>query len=219
MRRHLPVLFVGLCLFSSAAAQEAVPVAEEPQHFLVFENPYLRVIDARFPPGYVSLYHVHAEDNVPVAIRGGSLEIQRLGEQPVRAESDTGSVTFAAGGFAHRVSNRGESLIRYIDAEIVATPPAGARAKADSLADHQVEMENERVRIYRLKLVPGATRVAHQHAHAVLEVIVTGDTIRRSDDSAQSSGPGAFRWFESGLVAAAASAGPETLEIIEIEWK
>jgi len=218
MRSNVAVLL--LALFCSAATpQDVVPVADEPQHFLVFENPYLRVIDARLPPGYVSLYHLHAEDNVPVAIHGGALELQLLGEEPNRAESETGSVSFARGGFSHRVTNRGESLVRYIDAEILATPPGGGRMQTDPLTHHRLELENDKVRIYRLKLAPGSTSPTHQHSGAVLEVVVTGDKIRRGAAAVVSIEPGAFHWFEDGALPKTESTGLLMLEIVEIEWK
>ena len=49
----------------------AVPVEKEPQHHLVFTNDFVRVIDARFPPGYKSLSHAHAKDNVAITIATG----------------------------------------------------------------------------------------------------------------------------------------------------
>jgi len=49
----------------------AVPVEKEPQHHLVFTNDFVRVVDARFPPGYKSLSHAHAQDNVAVTISTG----------------------------------------------------------------------------------------------------------------------------------------------------
>ena len=209
-----------LAVFSSAARpQDVVPVSEEPQHFLVFQNRYVRVIDARLPPGYVSLYHLHAEDNVPVAIHGGSIEVQPLGGEPNRVESETGSVSFAPGGFSHRVSNRGESLVRYIDAEVLATPQGGSAVQADPLAKHQLELENDRVRVYRLRLASGSTSPTHRHSGPVLEVFVTGDRIRRNAAAALSFEPGAFQWFEDGAIPATESAGLLALEIVEIEWK
>jgi quercetin dioxygenase-like cupin family protein len=203
----------------AATAQEPVPVSDEPQHFLVFENPYVRVIDARLPPGYVSLYHIHAEDNVPVAIQGGSIEVQPLGGRAARVESETGGVSFARGGFSHRVSNRGESPVRFIDAEILATPQSGAHAQAGPLVDHELELENDRVRIYRLTLPPGTTSPSHQHSEAILQVIVAGDRMRRGSAANVVIEPGAFQWLEDGGIPEIESVGAKALEIVEIEWK
>jgi hypothetical protein len=46
-----------------------VPVEREPQHHQVFSNAVLAILDVRFPPGYVSLFYTHANDNVSVRRR------------------------------------------------------------------------------------------------------------------------------------------------------
>ena len=64
MLRAATAVFPAL---TSLAAQQArpidpnaIPVDKEPQHHLVFANDFVRVVDARLPPGYKSLNHTHA---------------------------------------------------------------------------------------------------------------------------------------------------------------
>src|SRR5215831_14127870 len=66
----------GLARFDDGAAAQRgatapVPVEQEPHHALVFSNSVISVLDVQLPPGYVSLFHVHAHDNISVRIATG----------------------------------------------------------------------------------------------------------------------------------------------------
>lgn len=186
---------------SLTAAQDridpnAVPVEKEPQHRLVFTNDFIRVVDARLPPGYKSLSHTHALDNSAVTISPGREDAASLAR--------IGRAGFTKGGYSHVVTNAGTIELRFINVEFL----KGDRPSAAPVPDgpqHKLETENERVRIYRIKLAPGESLPAHTHAAGWLEVTVAGG-----------AGPGAYRWYAAGTstpLRATASA----LEIVELE--
>lgn len=56
----------------SAARPEFVPVAREPVHVELFDNPWVRVYEACIAPGHTTLDHLHDHDTVYVIVTGGT---------------------------------------------------------------------------------------------------------------------------------------------------
>ncbi|HQR45373.1 MAG TPA: cupin domain-containing protein [Thermoanaerobaculia bacterium] len=206
-----PFLFVFLVqsALSPGTAESPVPVAEEPRHKLVFENAFVRVIDATLPAGYESLYHTHARDNVPVAVLGGRIRTDMPGQKSRETDVVAGQAWFSPGGYAHRVTNIGPETVRFIDAEILETPPSEVGAAVATLAGHVLEIENARARVYRVTLPPGASCAEHRHAKAVLRVTVPGTGLAL---------PVPYSWHPSGRVPAAENRDAAPLQLVEIEW-
>lgn len=221
------ILFVSFFL----GGQSAVPVGREPRHHVKFENRFARVIDAVVPPGDATLFHIHSRDNVPVAISGGKARTELLGGQPVDSVVETGSVRFAKGSYTHRVTNIGETTLRFIDAEILASPGSPANeGDLDGVAGHTLILDNERVRVYRLALGPGAESGMHKHDLAGLTVAVTGGTLTNSLPDPQARvvvgfrskeryRPGDFSWREAGYTHSVKSFENVAVEFVEMEWK
>jgi quercetin dioxygenase-like cupin family protein len=97
--------------------------------------------------------------------------------------------------------------MRYIVVEPFKSDVPGAAAT--TLPHHVLETENERVRIYRLKLAAGESMEPHSHSAGRVEVTVTG-----------TAGVGAWSWIRGGenhplQVPPTAPA----LEVVEIEPK
>lgn len=221
------VLFLGVL-----AGQSAVPVGEEPRHHVKFTNKFVRVIEAVLPPGDTTLFHIHAQDNVPVAISGGKVRTELMGGQPVESIVETGSARFAIGSYTHRVGNAGATTLRFIDVEILASPGSPATARSlDGVAGHTVILDNERVRIYRLVLGPGAESMMHTHDLAGLTVVVAGGAVTNSLPATLASAgaaplqskerfrPGDFSWREAGYTHSVKNLEDTAVELVEIEWK
>jgi len=191
---------VALTLSMTALAQQpAIPVDQEPHHKVAFKNDFVRVIDATFPAGYVTLNHAHDVDNVAVTIS--------TGREGTASPGTVGRAGFTKGGYAHSVTNSGPGVMRFIAVEILKSDrPGSAAAKLDG---HVLETENDRMRIYRVKLAPGESMISHAHTAGWIEVTVTGG-----------SGPGAFVWHAAGDASPLKVApGATPLEIVEIEPK
>jgi mannose-6-phosphate isomerase-like protein (cupin superfamily) len=205
--------------------QQSVPVGEEPRHHVVFQNKYVRVIDARVPSGDVTLFHTHDTDNVPVAINGGRMRTELLGGPASESTVETGGVWFAKATYTHKISNIGATPLRFIDAEILA--PSGLDASIapplDKVGGHKLEIENEKVRVYRVTVGPGETIPMHTHVLPWLDVEVTGGKIAvspqaQSKQTAEMK-PGDFRWHDAGESYSLSNLGNTRYEAIEIEWK
>jgi quercetin dioxygenase-like cupin family protein len=226
MRLRALSLSVGLLLAAQVLALQApVPVEQEPRHRLVFENAYIRVIDASVPPGDVTGYHVHARDNVPVVVSGGLQTVQPQGGVAVETTVKTGDVFFAAGGYTHRVGNAGTTTLRYIDAELTDSPPARSDPPPPPLAGtrgRRLAFENARVRVHRVRLQSGQSLAAHVHALPRLEVTVVGGTLTSGlggGTERVETTAGSFAWYPAGAVHAIANGGRAPVELIEIELK
>ena len=176
----------------------AVPVEKEPQHHLVFTNDFVHVIDARFPPGYKSLSHTHAQDNVAITISTGRDDAQ--------SAARIGRAGFSKGGYSHVVTNSGTIEMRFIAVELMRADKPGAAPFPDE-SRHKLEMENDRVRIYRVKLAPGESLTSHTHSAGWLGVTVSGG-----------SGPGAYQWHGAGTNNPLNS-GQSALEVVELELR
>jgi hypothetical protein len=189
---------------SSAAAP--VPVEREPVHRPVFQNASVGVLEVKFPPGYVSLWHTHATDNVTVRIETGLTRVDRPGQDGTPETAAIGRVVFndASTPYTHRVNNLGTSTVFTYDVEILASSPVAlAAGAADDLAGHEIVIDNGRVRATRIRVAAGAAERAHTHRRGWLEVGVRG------------ARAGRYRWHAAGDPVRLA--GPA--EVVEIEPK
>ena len=191
---------------SIVLAQTVVPVHEEPLHTPVFENAWVRVLDVRFAAGAESLFHRHALHNVAVRIVGGTTRADPMGGEGVPRHSPTGSVAFhsASPPYVHRVANVGTAAVRIVDVELLGARPMRGTDASEDLARHVVEVENEHVRVSRVRLRRGESLPTHTHQRAWLDVVITGVK------------PGDVAWHAAGSrVAVAGDEAP--IEYVEIE--
>ena len=201
------VLTSGPLTAQAPGASSPVPVEREPQHKPVFENVAVRLLDVVLPPGYVSLFHVHSNDNVSVRLATGPTRVDLPEANGEPTVPPVGRVVFNAAmpPYTHRVVNVGTTPIRILDVEILApqpvpvieAPPASATAP-----HHAVIVDNPRVTIQRVVLGAGENLGAHLHTRPWLEVVVSGPRA------------GEYHWRTAGALVPAV-AGPA--EIVEIE--
>jgi quercetin dioxygenase-like cupin family protein len=203
------LLFVILLASASPFAQQpptapaaidpgAVPVEQEPRHRLVFANDFVRIIDAVFPPGYVSQPHTHFYDNVAVIIQSGRDDAQ--------GQSRVGFAGFSRGSYTHVVTNPTAGQMRFIAVELRA-PEKGAGDETPQ-PSHTTVLSNSKVRISRVRLDAGQSVSDHQHPGGYVSIVVRG-----------TEGAGAWRWHPAGEAASTLDAGKNALELVEVEPK
>lgn len=169
------LLFVGMStvLF---AQQQAVPIEQEPRHKLVFENDMLRIFDTRIPVGDVSLFHTHSFDSAFVCIAPAETQSEELGKpiqkRPPFKAGDAWYRPHATTPLTHRVSNLGQTDFRVLDVELRQPVMASEAAMTKLPKEFASILENDRVRVTRLMLIPGAKTPAHTLSRPVLFVIV-----------------------------------------------
>jgi quercetin dioxygenase-like cupin family protein len=186
-----------------------VPVNQEPHHRPMFANDELAVLDVRFPPGYTTLFHTHANDNVSVRIETGPLRIDTLTDIGEPQTAPVGRVVFNAATppYTHRITNLGDTTVRIVDIEVLAKAPTRVADTPDDLAGHEIVVDNARVRLSRVVVPAGQSLSVHGHPRGWLSVVVRG------------AEPGSFRWHEAGSQVPALTAGASALEVVEIDVK
>jgi quercetin dioxygenase-like cupin family protein len=223
MKALINFLLVVVLLFSQAGPK-VVPVGEEPRHHVVFENKYVRVIDAVIAPGDTTLFHTHNINNVPIVISGGSLRTEILNGKITESSVVTGGAWFAPATYTHKIGNIGKTTVRFIDAEVLSSPPAASTAtETEKVPGRTLVLENEQVRIYSIKLAHGETTGLYTHTKPVLQVEVTGGKIsvrqRDSSNKVMEVKPGEFHWAEKSETRSIASVGDSPYQAVQIEWK
>ncbi len=86
----------------------AVDVANEPHHHLVFENERVRVFNVDIPPHSSTLLHRHANDYGVVIVGPAEVEDKVPGEPPRRKSYKGGEIHSGHRGFTHTVKNLGD---------------------------------------------------------------------------------------------------------------
>lgn len=218
------VHLLSLVIVISVPLQSAVPVEKEPRHHVKFKNKYVSVIDASVAVGDATLFHTHALDNVPVAISGGKLKTELQGQEATFSTVETGAVSFARATYTHRISNVGDTPLRFIDAQILAQfgNPADAPPPLE-LSGSTLAIDNERVRVYKLSLEPGAVTGSHLHKLPGLIVAIVGgklafESAGRKERTVKLDA-GDFRWYEKGVTQSIRNVGESRMELAIIEWK
>jgi quercetin dioxygenase-like cupin family protein len=233
MRCITIVLACVLMQLSVAAAQDrapagqAVQVYREPFHQPVFQNALVRVLDVRVPAGDTTAYHVHANHHLAVVILGARTWDQRMGDPAASAVSaplPVGSVFDNAGDtipYTHRVGNADTTAFRYVVAQILA--PSGAVSDVLSAGSGlDFDRETMGARIYRVTLEPGQSTPRHRHGAPGLTVQIGAGKLRIDGTSpaghSRGSGAGAWWWRGEGAEHTLRNIGPETVDVVEIDW-
>jgi hypothetical protein len=228
----LGFFIITVCLFSSQqpfaqAQQAAVPVEQEPRHWVVFQNQYTRIYDCLIPPGDITLFHTHSFDNVAVTVSGGKLRNEIPGIGPMEFVPPTGNIAFAKGTnapYTHRIINIGETPLRFVVPEIQAPAPTpGTPANLDAVPGHKLVLENDRVKVYRVSIDPKQATGIRSRTLPWLRISISQGMISINESGKPpktvQTRPGDFRWHEGGTTDSLENIGSTKYEAAEIEWK
>lgn len=123
------ILLASLVGLTNAAAQEAteavapreVPVAQEPHHQIVLQNPFVNVYEIEVASGYATLMHQHDYDNLFVVFGEADLTNAVSGENPTKLHLPDLGVQFTREPYAHLIANNGKLPFRNIMVELLQT--------------------------------------------------------------------------------------------------
>jgi hypothetical protein len=178
MRTSIKAALLLAVLSGATQAQEPVPIEQEPQHRLKFENEYVRFFDVELPPGYQGLWHWHRNDGVFVNILPGETIAQDQGAQPVtrgwRAIGETYFIGYAAKPKAHRVANSDRQTYRVTDTEIMRR--CGKQERFQEGPGQTLILENQKVFVTRIVLHPGESTTL-QPTCAMLVAVSPGEVV------------------------------------------
>jgi quercetin dioxygenase-like cupin family protein len=207
--------------------QTAVPVEQEPRHWVVFQNKYVRIYDCLIPPGDITLFHTHSFDNLSTVVSGGKLRNEIPGKEPTELVRNTGDEIFAKATnapYTHRIENIGTTPLRFVVAEVLASSASpGTPAALDAIPGHKLVLENDRMKVYRVSIDPKQVTGIRSRTLPWLRISISQSMISIHEPGKTSktvqTRPGDYRWHEAGTADSLENVGSTTYEATEIEWK
>ena len=221
------ILFAGSILFAAAPradAQDAV-TADARHYKVVFENENVRVLRVSYGAKEKSVKHQHP-DSVAIFLNGAQARFARADGKAENRSFKAGEVTWSPAE-VHTPENAGTSPFELILVELkdlaggdAATAAADDPLKVDA-EHHKLEFENDRVRVLRGRVAPGAKTAMHGHPGNV--VIVLSDvrvrnTLADGKTEETSAKAGEALWREP-LKHVSENIGDKPFEVIIVEMK
>ena len=232
--RHLfaASLLAFACTMVGAAAQneeKGVPIVRAPYHLPVFTNDYLTVLKIWIPPGRNTGYHIHSEDSVSVNIVPAVQTSQNLGSSQVTQgePAQRGRVAYTAYSKGeprtHKATNVGQTPfhnVSFIFRKPIGNLTPGSRA---NVAGYTQEIDNERVRGWRVVLQPGQSLPAITQSAPGLRIVLDGgelaEVVPGQGDRGWMLATGEFYWQEPGVTRGLKNIGTTRIELLEFELK
>jgi len=203
-------------------ADQIVPIEQELQHRVRFQNRHVRFFDVLLPPGYNGIYHTHIYDGVFVNIETAPTRAQDLGadavDRPPRTVGEVYFIDYGTKPKVHRVANIGDTPYRVTDTEI--QHGCGGFAPVQDGNGQSLILENERVRVTRLKVAPGETIALHPPCGML--VAVTGGTLKfhaAGGEELVTIGPAGFKWRDSAAPIEVVNVGDAPFHAVDVVVK
>jgi mannose-6-phosphate isomerase-like protein (cupin superfamily) len=203
----------------------AVEITAEPLHKVRFDNGRVRLIELIIPKGKTTLYHTHRHDGFFIFCGAAHVGFQKLGEQPLVVSMQPGSRNFTPaenGPYTHRVFSAKDEDICVSALELIGSPAVKLASTADDrFPPFEILINNQRGRLYRLRLGPGEVTETFTRPASTAVIAVSSGRISEQAKGKTSRlwdfEPGSFRWIEAGEELSIRNAGSTPLELIEIE--
>jgi hypothetical protein len=220
---------LAMGLAQQATAQEEVPqpMMKAPFHLPVFHNDYVTVLNVNVLPGRNTGYHIHSFDQVSVNIGAADMTNQNFGSKdvskPQRGESGRATFTdYVKGGTrTHKATNVGPTPFHNISTLFTGKPSGMVPATRGGA--YKQEIDNARVRVWRLILEPGQSTPAITQNAPGMRVIVRGgeftEIVPGQPDRAMGPSAGDFFWQDGGQTRAIRNTGTTPIEFVEFEIK
>ena len=171
MLRVAPVLLLALPL-----------LAQEPRR-VVIDNEFVRVIDVTAQPGKTQP-HDHKVNRVMVYLDAGEQQTQMEGGRAENVRWKAGQALWSPAVGMHTAEIRGSKPVRIIEVELK-KPGAGKDPSKTDLdpvkilpKNYMVEIDNDQVRVVRVKAGPKETLKMHDHPTNRVAVLLTDQNFR-----------------------------------------
>jgi quercetin dioxygenase-like cupin family protein len=205
----------------------ALPVGKTPFHIYVFQNRYVRLVNANIPPGRSAPYHRHTVDFAFVVVEAATVKAQAPGGAPLELPQRAGAVSYA--GYTkkpatHQVFNVDTKPYHVVGIELMyPTPGRFTPSRRADVADYKLVLDNERVRGWELTLQPGQSVPAITQKAPGIRIVVSGGELVENEpgqaDRELSLKLGDFMWQEANATRALRNAGATPIDLIEFELK
>lgn len=210
------------------SADQVLPTRLEPHHHVRLENEYLRVLQITIDPGDATLWHEHTLDFAGVTVHGSELRNETPNSDKAAViQARPGAVAwfnYEGHSYVHRITDIGREPFVVDGFEILIPKPRGFpvsdRAQAPAYA---MELNNDRLRAWRLKLAPGASAAPIVQGGPGFRVVLTGERITEAAaDGAEQTlrlARGDFAYQPPGQSRAVRNSGTAPVELVEFEIK
>ncbi|HEY3025165.1 MAG TPA: caspase family protein [Pyrinomonadaceae bacterium] len=209
----------------SGSADSPVEISGEPRHHPKFENEFVRVWDVTVPPGDVTLWHIHRNDNVIITFGDASLRIDTVGAAPTESQLKFGDVGFRKATYVHRAINVGTTPFHNFTIEILKSPLGSQElSRLKEAITRTAVLENDRVRVYKVSLAPGESTGMHTHLLSGLAIAITaGEVLIEVEGNKEPQrvkfAAGDVRWGTGSVTHSIKNVGKTRFEAVDIELK
>ena len=189
--RNCLLLITLLCLPVAAAAQD--PVKVDAKHYKVLlDNDQVRVLKIRYGAHEKSVMHEHP-DAVAVFISEGHAKFNLPDGTSMPSDAKAGDVLFTPAG-KHLPENVGAKAFDVVLVELKGKPGSAAAASLDPVQvdpeHHAVVLENDRVRVLRIKFAAHDKTKQHDHPNGVAVFLTDGQSNITTADGKTRKGGG-----------------------------
>jgi hypothetical protein len=163
-----------LTLFAFAAAVLPAQIPSKP----MLDNPHVRVVKTTMAPHQPAPSQDHPLDRVIICLDSGQMSRTSADGKVEKVEFKAGDVRWAPAGGAYIRENTGDQAFQIIEIELKGKPqPPVTITDLDPLKvdprHYELALENDRVRVVRVRFGPLENGVVHQHVRNYLVVYMT----------------------------------------------
>ena len=185
------VLFLTFIALTAPMAFAQDPVSVDAKHYKVmFENDQVRVLRIHYNPKEKSVMHEHPA-SVVVFLGNSKTKFTLPDGSATTDVGKTGQLRFTDAG-KHLPENVGPAPVDAVLVELKGRPGMSSPVALDPVkvdpTRHKVEVENDRVRVLRIKIKAGDTTKQHEHPTAVAIFLTDIKTKFTSGDGATRDG-------------------------------
>jgi quercetin dioxygenase-like cupin family protein len=226
--------WLGLLLFSTAcalAADNAVPLSQEPHHHLIFQNDYTRVWDVNVAANESTLMHRHDQDYVAVIMTPSHVQNAVEGRPVTTGRAGVGEVRFTTAPMTHRLTDMSNTRpFRNFIIEILKKKAGkageekgerGLEVGHGGLSDTVID--NDEVRVQDVQIAAGGMLHKHTHKFPFLVVALSDLELHNKPHGKPakmvSQKAGEVKWIGAGTTHEVMNMGEQEARFIEVEFK
>jgi hypothetical protein len=201
---------------------------EEPRHHLLLQNEFVRIVRVVIPPGESTMWHEHNFDYGVLFVNGTKVHVDTTANpQGVDGNTVTKSFTYtpyAGKHFVHRVHDTEATINHQLAFEIIPPLPIGfAVSDRTAAPQYKLEMDNDRIRVWRLQLAPGDEAGLITQKAPGIRFVLSGDRLIETHADGKVNEinlrSGEFAWLPGAASRSLTNVGAAPLELLEIELK
>jgi hypothetical protein len=189
--------FLTFYLSSKIIAAQA-PVSEDPNHKVIFENGYIRLLEGRIPAHDTTKVHKHSANSVIVFLSKSTFGIDIPGQPATVTFINAGDTRYAAYGdqpVIHRVWNLGDSMFHFMVVEILRQNPVHDSCSIPFQPGLSLKSRQKSVGIYSMDVISGKQVRLPKSTCAYLLIGVSGAMTAVSSNKKTQLQSGEFVFF------------------------